>query len=548
MKIPTLFAILTLTFMTACNQTEKADLLIHNAKIYTLDGSFSIQEAMAVKKGKIIMIGPDNQLKNRFDAKEVIDAKLRPIYPGFIDAHCHFLWYGNTFFEVDLVGTKSWEEVIERTKKFSAKNSDLWITGRGWDQNDWELQEFPSKSELDRLFPNRAVLLKRIDGHAAIANKKALEIANINVNSKVDGGIFELKNGSLTGLLIDNAVDSVSQAIPKLTNEQMERALLKAQEMCFAKGLTTVDDAMLENKMVHVIDRLQKDGSLKMKIYGMLVPSEKNKTDFLLNGPYQTDHLTIRSFKYFADGALGSRGAKLLSPYHDDPTNDGLFLNDSSYFAQEAALLYKNGFQMNTHCIGDAANRLILSIYGQTLKETNDRRWRIEHAQIIHPEDLRKFKDFTIIPSVQPTHATSDMPWLKDRLGEERLSTAYPYQELLQQNGIIALGTDFPIEDIDPIKTFYAAVVRKDIEGKPEGGFQTDNALTREEALKGMTIWAAISNFEEESKGSIEVGKSADFIILNQDIMKVDADQLLKTKVLQTFSDGEQVYQQASSK
>lgn len=528
--------------MTSCFDTEKADLLVHNAKIYSVDNQFSIYEAMAVKDGKIIEVGPNNQLKNRYNATVEIDAKLKAIYPGFIDAHCHFLWYGNTFFEVDLVDTKSWEEVIERTKKFAADNNDLWITGRGWDQNDWKEKTFPTKAKLDSLFPNRAVLLKRIDGHAAIANQKALKLAKIDSTSQVDGGVFELEEGRLTGLLIDNAVDSVSKAIPKLTDAQMERALLKAQEMCFAKGLTTVDDAMLENEMVHIIDRLQQNGKLKMKVYGMLMPSEANKKEFLEKGPYITDNLSIRSFKYFADGALGSRGARLIEPYQDDPHNKGLFLNDSTYFLEEAKLMEEHGFQMNTHCIGDAANRMILDIYGRVLKKINDKRWRIEHAQIVHPSDLDKFKQYTIIPSVQPTHATSDMSWLEDRLGSNRMKTAYTYNDLLQQNGIIALGTDFPIEDINPIHTFYAAVFRKDQRQSPPSGFQTSNALSREDALRGMTIWAAISNFEEEHKGSLEVGKNADFVLLNQDIMKVEESKILTTKVEKTFINGEQVY------
>ncbi len=528
--------------MNSCYYTEEADLLIHNAKIYTVDNAFSIKQAMAVKDGKIIEIGPNNELKNRYRAKEEIDAKLKYIYPGFIDAHCHFLWYGNTFFEVDLVGTKSWEEVIERTIAFAEKHDDLWIKGRGWDQNDWEVKDFPNKEALDSLFPDRPVLLKRIDGHAAIANQKALDLAKVDESSSVEGGVFHKKNGKLNGILIDNAVDLVSEASPKLNFEQMERALLKAQEMCFAKGLTTVDDAMLENEMVHAIDSLQKSGQLKMKVYGMLMPTEANKKEFLANGPYQTENLNIRSFKYFADGALGSRGAKLIEPYHDDPHNDGLFLNDSSYFAKEAKELYENGFQMNTHCIGDAANRMILNVYANTLKETNDKRWRIEHAQIVNPADLEKFGQYNIIPSVQPTHATSDMYWLEERLGKERMKTAYSWKDLLNQNGLIALGTDFPIEDNDPLKTFYAAVIRKDEKNYPEGGFQMENSLSRQEALRGMTIWAAMSNFEEDKKGSLEIGKDADFIILDQDLMKATAEEILKAKVQATYVNGEKVY------
>lgn len=528
--------------MDACYYTEKADILIHNAKIYSVDANFTIHEAMAIKNGKIIDIGPNNELKNRYESKRIIDAQLKPIYPGFIDAHCHFLWYGNTFNEVDLVGTKSWEEIIERIKAFESKNDNDWIIGRGWDQNDWENKEFPTNEKLNKLFPDKAVFLTRIDFHAAIANQTALDLAKINSESKIEGGVFQKIDGHLSGILIDNAISVLSEAIPKLSITQMKNALLKAQQMCFAKGLTTVDDAMLENEMVHVIDSLQQSGELKINVYGMLVPSDKNKEEFLEKGPYLTEKLSIRSFKYFADGALGSRGAKLLSPYHDDETNSGLTLVDTNYFLEEAKTLYEKGFQMNTHCIGDGANRMVLDIYGQVLKGTNDRRWRIEHAQVLHESDFSKFQKFTIIPSVQPTHATSDYPWALDRLGDQRIQYSYAYKKLLSLNGILPLGTDFPIEDIDPLKTFYSATVRKNLSGMPDTGFQMENALDRKEALKGMTIWAAISNFEEAIKGSLEKGKKADFIILSRDILTIEENEILSTKVEATFVDGEEVF------
>ncbi len=296
--------------------------------------------------------------------------------------------------------------------------------------------------------------------------------------------------------------------------------------------------------MVHVIDSMQKNGQLKMNIYGMLVPSKENRNEFLNNGPYMTDKLNIHAFKYFADGALGSRGAKLIEPYHDDVLNSGLSTLDSAEFLADLKLMYENGFQVNTHCIGDGANRQVLDAYGKILKGTNDKRWRIEHAQILTPTDFEKFKKFTIIPSVQPTHATSDMPWAIDRLGEERMQNAYAYKKLLSMNGIIALGTDFPIEDIDPLKTFYAATVRKDALGAPDSGFQIENALSREEALRGMTIWAAMANFEDTLRGSLEKGKVADFILMDKDLMQVQVSKILDTKVVATFIDGEEVFRQ----
>ena len=533
-----------LLLMNSCYYTETADLLIHNAKIYSVNDNFDVFEAMAIKDGKIIDIGPNNELKNRYQSKEVIDAQLKTIYPGFIDAHCHFLWYGNTFNEVDLVGSKNWEEVLDRIEEFSKTNTNEWIVGRGWDQNDWTEKEFPNNNELNERFPNIPIFLTRIDFHAAVANNKALEIAEINSSTLVEGGIIDLKDGKLTGVILDKAIPLVSDKIPKMSRQQMIFALQKAQEMCFAKGLTSVADAYLENEMVHVIDSLQKNGELKMNIYGMLVPSEENRKEFLKNGPYVTEKLNIHAFKYFADGALGSRGAKLIEPYHDDALNSGLSTLDSSEFLADLQLMYESGFQVNTHCIGDEANRQVLDAYGEILKGTNDRRWRVEHAQILTPKDFEKFRKFTIIPSVQPTHATSDMPWAIDRLGEERMQNAYAYKKLLSMNGIIALGTDFPIEDIDPLKTFYAATVRKDSSGKPDNGFQTANALSREEALRGMTIWAAMANFEDTLRGSLEKGKVADFILLDKDLMNAQESQILKTKVIATYVCGEIVFKQ----
>jgi predicted amidohydrolase YtcJ len=536
--------VLTLLFMSSCYYTETADILIHNAKIYSVNNNFDVFEAMAIKDGKIIDLGPNNELKNRYESKEIIDAQLRTIYPGFIDAHCHFLWYGNTFNEVDLVGSKSWEEVLQRIEAFSKTNNNEWIIGRGWDQNDWAKKEFPTNEELNNRFPNKPIFLTRIDFHAAIVSNRALELAGINENTIVSGGVVEVKNATLTGLLVDKAIPMVSDILPKMNPEQMGLALMKAQEMCFAKGLTSVADAYMENEVVHLIDSMQQSGELKMNIYGMLVPSEENRKEFLTVGPYVTNKLNIHAFKYFADGALGSRGAKLIDPYHDELSNSGLSTLDSVTFLTDLELMYDKGFQVNTHCIGDGANREVLNAYGKILKGTNDRRWRIEHAQIMNPNDFELFRKYTIIPSVQPTHATSDMLWAEERIGVERMQHAYAYKQLLNANGILALGTDFPIEDIDPLKTFYAASIRKNAEGNPKEGFQMDNALSREETLRGMTIWAAMANFEDTIRGSIEKGKNADFIILNQDLLVIEEFKLLKTKVISTYVDGKKVFGQ----
>ncbi|MGH2645488.1 MAG: amidohydrolase, partial [Chitinophagaceae bacterium] len=353
---------------------------------------------------------------------------------------------------------------------------------------------------------------------------------------------FQMKEEKLTGVLVDNAIDVVSKKIPPLTAEQKEKCLLDAQKNCFAAGLTTIHDCGLGKDMIEFIDQLQQSGKLKMRLYIMISDEPENYEYYLKAGPYKTDLLNIRAFKLFSDGALGSRGACLLQPYADRPGWNGFLLKPEKYFEKIAGRLAHSEFQMCTHAIGDAANRMMLGVYAKVLKGKNDRRWRIEHAQILHAEDIKLFGEYNIVPSVQPTHATSDMYWAGERLGDKRLQHAYANKELLQQNGWIPLGTDFPVEDISPVKTFYGAVTRQDSAGYPESGFEFQNALTREETLRGMTIWAAKAAFEENEKGSIERGKFADFVIMDRDIMKIPMKEMLDAKVLETYIGGERVY------
>lgn len=533
----------TLLFvLLSCNQKEKADLLVYNATIYTVDSSFSTAEAMAIKDGKIVATGKTADLENEYDYKEKLDAEGKFIYPGFIDAHAHFVGYGMSLQTVNLVGTKSWEECIERVKAFAAENKEGWITGRGWDQNDWDLKEFPNNEALDTLFPDRPVLLTRIDGHAAIANAKALELAGINPGDTLTGGSIEEMEGSLTGILIDNAIDLVTAKIPNATKEQFKEALKDAEQNCFAMGLTTIDDCGLGYSNVEWIKELHTNGDLKMRLYVMLSDAKENYEYAAKNGMIKTDRLNVRSFKVYGDGALGSRGACLLEPYSDKAGHYGFLLSKPEHFDSVANWLSEKQWQMCTHAIGDSGNRTILNIYAKYLKEKNDLRWRIEHAQVVNQNDFALFGKYSIIPSVQPTHATSDMYWAGDRLGAARVKGAYAYQQLLQQNGWMPLGTDFPVEDISTFKTFFAAVIRKDAKGWPANGYQTENALTREEAIRGMTIWAAKSNFEETEKGSLEKGKFADFVILDRDLMKAAENDILQTVVLKTYLGGEKVY------
>jgi hypothetical protein len=523
---------------------EKADLIIKNAKIYTVDSTFSKAEAMVVKAGKILAIGTEDKILSHFESDNIIDLEGKPVFPGFIDAHCHFYGYGLGLLQrADLTGTNSFDEVLEILKKHHDAFSSFWIEGRGWDQNDWEIKEFPDKAKLDILFPDNPVLLTRIDGHAAIANAKALQIAGIVNNTVVEGGNIIQKNGQPTGVLIDNAIDLVSKKIPKPDVQQISKALITAEKRCFEVGLTGVHDAGLDANIVGIIDSLQKTGQLKMNIYAMLSPTKKNFSTYVSKGPYKTDKLNVRSIKLYADGALGSRGAKMLEDYSDDPGNAGLVLTSPDSirrFCQEAL---ENNYQVCTHAIGDSANRMMLTIYGEFLKGSNDKRWRIEHDQVVADGDFDLFGKFSIVPSVQPTHATSDMYWAADRVGAERIKGAYAYKRLLSQNGWLPLGTDFPIENINPLYTFYAATERKDLKGFPEEGFQTENALNREEALKGMTIWAAKAAFDENLRGSLEPGKVADFVVLEKDIMTIPGSETPEVKIRMTFVDGKMVFE-----
>ncbi len=524
-------------------QKKAADLVVYNAVVYTVDNKFAKTEAFAIKGGKFLETGTSKSILAKYTAKQKIDAKGKPVFPGLYDPHSHFLGLGQMLSQCDLVDTKSYSEIIERLQKFEAQHkTDRWLIGRGWDQNDWDVKVFPTKELLDKAFPNKPVFLTRIDGHAAVVNSKAIELAKISPASKVNGGDVEVIDGQLTGILVDNAMGLVRRVIPQATEEDKRKMLLAAQKECFKLGLTTVSDAGLNQDDIDLIDKMNKEGSLKIRNYVMVSLGIRNLDYFIKKGVYKTDRLNVRSFKLYADGALGSRGACLLKPYSDEPSKTGFLLLSAAELERSLTQIYHSGFQANTHCIGDSANRLILDIYGKLLKTKNDRRWRIEHAQVVDKQDVPKFGKYSIIPSIQATHATSDMYWADERLGDTRVKTAYAFQDLLKQNGFLANGSDFPVEFVNPLYGFHSAVARQDAKNFPEGGFQMENALTREQALKAMTIWSAYANFEEKERGSIEVGKMADFVILEDDLMLAPKEKLRNVKVLNTYVGGEKVY------
>ncbi len=522
---------------------QPVDLIIHNAKIYTVDEDFSTTESLVVKNGKFVATGESDHMLKKYSALKTIDLQGNYVYPGFIDPHCHFYDYGTGLTNADLTKTSSFEEVIDIIKSYHKESESRWITGYGWDQNKWEEKRFPHRYELDKVFPKTPVVLTRICTHGTIANTEALLRAGIDPEKP--GSLsdqFIRKDGKLTGMIIGRANTIVKKHIPGPSEKEKEEGLLKAQEHCFAYGLTSVNDAGLDRQVIRLLDSCQKKGRLKMRVYAMLKPTTENFETFLYKGIYKTSHLHIRSIKLFADGALGPRSALLIQPYSDDPGNSGVYAEKPENLRKLSQKAFENGYQVNTHCIGDLAVRLVLNIYGDILKEANERRWRAEHAQIVHPADTGLFGKYSIIPSVQASQATSDMSWAHKRIGRERLKNSYRYRDLMEQNGWIANGSDFPVESLNPLKGFYAAVARKNDDGHPGGGFQPENALTRRQALQAMTIWAAKASFEENEKGSIEPGKIADFTVTGEDIMKKEIEKVPRIKVLKTFSGGVSVY------
>jgi predicted amidohydrolase YtcJ len=529
-------------FQSNGQMKEKADLIIKNAKIYTAGNFPEEAESFAVKNGRFIAVGTNKTVEEKFISERVMDAEGNAVYPGYIDAHCHFYGYALSLQQVDLTGTGSFEEVIDRLREKSGKIPGDWLVGRGWDNNKWQDKNFPDRTNLDKVFPDRPVVLIRVDGHVVLANNEAMKRAGIGLHHAFQPAEVEIKNGRVTGILSENAADRMRSTIPAPDKAILTELLKKAQQNCFSVGLTGVSDAGLEFDQVQVIDSLQKNGTLNMHVYAMLSPSDQNINNYVRKGKYITPGLTVRSVKLYSDGSLGSRTALLKKPYSDDPGNRGILATPKDSIMKICQLALSNDYQVNTHAIGDSAVRLMLEIYGHFLKGKNDLRWRIEHSQVVDPQDLALYGNYSIIPSVQTTHATSDMYWAGERLGQERIRWAYAYKDLMNQNGWLANGTDFPIESISPILTFYAAIARKDLKGYPENGFQMENSLDRKEALKSITIWAAKAGFDENESGSIEVGKRADFVILEKDIMTLPEAEIPSVKVSRLFIRGVQVY------
>lgn len=523
--------------MAKDKQKINVDLIISHGTIYTVDDKWHVYEAMAINEGKIVALGSDKKILGKYQSKNNINADKKFVYPGFIDAHCHFSAYGLDKYKCELIDSKSFDEVISRVTEYDKTNETDWIYGRGWDQNRWSVKEFPTKDTLDELFPDKIVVLQRVDGHALLCNQKALDRAKITSKTKITGGIIEKdKNGNPTGVLIDNAMDPVEKLIPTLSRDQAIKHLVEAENDCFAEGLTGVVDCGVGKRTIQLLQDLYDSSVLSIGNSLLLADDSETLTTYAKKGRQQFGQLQITGIKQYADGALGSRGACLKKDYTDRPGHTGMLLATQGHYDSVARIALQYDLQLCTHAIGDSANALTLKLYMPYLGGKNDKRWRIEHAQIVDPADQKYFRQYSVVPSVQPTHATSDAPWAETRIGKQRLKGAYAYRDLLEQAGYIALGTDFPVEAISPIATYYTAVYRTNTsKGKP---FLPQNALKKKDALRGMTIWAAKSVFLDKEKGSLEPGKDADIVILNKDLLNAPQEQILKTKVIYTIMTG----------
>ena len=525
---------------------QTADLVVKNAKIYTVDAKNPRATAIAVRNGKIAAVG--NDLKALEGPKtRILDAKGATIVPGLIDSHGHLEGLGSSLEILDLRGVTSEAEIAAKVKAAAAKAAPgEWIVGRGWDQNLWVNKQFPTTDSLTQAAPKNPVALTRIDGHATWANRAALDAADINQNTKdpAGGRIIRDAQGKPAGVLVDTAQNLVRRKIPAASPEQVHRQLARALEECARLGLTSVHDAGVGNAEIAAYHSLLAEGKMPIRVYAMLANEPALVATWLARGPEIGDFLTIRSIKAYADGALGSRGAALLSPYADEKSASGLMITGKDAIENVAVKAAARGFQVNTHAIGDRGNHETLDAYAAALKGPNDKRFRVEHAQVIAPEDFVKFQKYSIIASMQPTHATSDMAWAGDRLGPERVKGAYAWQTLIKLGVHLASGSDFPVELANPLDGFYAAITRQDKQGHPAGGWFPDQRLTREEALRSFTLEGAYAAFEEATKGSLEAGKLADFVMLSADIMAIPAPEILRTHVTLTVVGGKIVHQQ----
>lgn len=541
-------ALLLLPILNGCQMKQQVDFIGYNGIVYTVDSAFTQVQAFAVKDGCFVETGTTDAILSKYKVTgqndtNYVDFKGAAVYPGLNDSHCHIYGLGRGLQNVNLRGTTSFEQILEKLQVAYRENPNRsFLVGDGWDQNLWLVKEFPTNEKLNELFPDIPVVLSRIDFHASIVNQAAIDKLGLKVSdlgTKYNRAEAVVKDGKFTGVFMENMCDLFKgSAIMEYSAADVREIILTAQQECFRYGLTSIGTEE-EYGRLQVFDSLVNEGALKLKIDAWL--SATAEAFEKCKGPSVNKNLKVTSLKLYSDGALGSRGATLLAPYSDDPTNSGIDVCTPEQFRAYCQWAYDRGFKVATHCIGDKANRQTLDIYGEFARKAaeNGKKlwWRIEHSQIVHPDDIAKFKEYSIVPSVQPTHCTSDMFWADERLGD-RIKDAYRYKTLLAQNGWFPSGTDFPIEEVNPIYTFFTAVYRKNLAFEPESGFQMEEALTKEEALRSMTLWGAKTTGEEGCKGSIEAGKAADFIVTDRDFMTVPEREVPGTQVTATYLNG----------
>ncbi len=505
--------------LSSCYKGKKVDLIIHNGRIHVMNDELKISEAIAIKEGKIIEVGPERQILNKYRAEKVIDAQLKDVFPGFHDAHGHIMSLARQMLSADLEGARSYYEVIAMLEKYQSRTKKKILVGRGWDQSLWGETDLPTDSLLNVSFPNTPVAITRVDGHAMLINQAMMDFVGISDTTFVEDGQIIKKNGRSTGILLDHAIDLVRKKLPQPKKEELKDAILKIQDELLAAGVIFVDEAGITAQERDLLIELANEDKLKIYIYAMLFPTPDNIKFAQKNGLYKNNHLSIRSFKVIEDGALGSYGACLLKPYSDQPNTYGMLLKTPQELQEIAKIAKTIGYQLNVHCIGDSANRVVLKMIDTLMKDVPDHRWRIEHAQIIHPNDFKLFTSSGAIPSVQPSHATADQRWAQQRLGKTRLKNeGYAYKTLQENSGIILFGTDFPVVSYNPFATIHAAVERKSVDDEPAGGFLIDEAVPLDVALKAMTLWPAYGCFEEANQGTIAKGKLANIVIFDQPV------------------------------
>jgi predicted amidohydrolase YtcJ len=558
MKHLSTYAALAMLAPAVLGAQASADLILVNGRIYTVDNARPLVSALAVRNGRIVFVGSDAEAGViATPSTQTIDLHGATVFPGFTDAHAHLLGLGDELRRVNVAGASSYEEVIERVKTWAKEvKPGEWILGRGWDQNRWPTKEFPTHEALSRAFPNNPVVLERIDGHADLANAKAMELAHITAATPEPSGgrILKLASGAPSGVFVDNAESLIERAVPPSTRAETRKALLAAIAECNRWGLTGIHDPGESAETVSIYEELAKANDLNLRSYVMLSdPGDPGSAaaranPYLQRGPQSAlydGHLWIRAIKLYADGALGSRGAALLAPYSDDSANSGLLVSPPAHLEAWAEWALRHGFQVNVHAIGDRGNRNVLDAFESALRAVPkaDHRFRIEHAQVISPQDIPRFAKLGVIPSMQATHQTSDMGWAEARLGPDRIRGAYAWRSLLNTGVIIPNGTDFPVEEVNPLLTFHAAVTRQNPANQPAGGWYPDQRMTRQEALQSMTIWPAYAGFQESMLGSLTPGKYADFVVLDRDIMRVPETEILGARVLSTWIAGHRVYE-----